>query len=98
MPGADSGILPLRIGRFFIYRLPEHVAVPLQPPSVPVDMQGQVALLVILICLRAAHLVDTLADLAQTVIVVLYGIAVAVRCFADQTGRGIFIALHRLLD
>ena len=47
VPGADVGMFSLCIGRLLIHRLTEYVAGALQLSSVPVDVQGQVALLVI---------------------------------------------------
>ena len=95
MPGADVGVLSFRIGCLLIYRLTEHVAGALQLSSVPVDMQGQVALLVIPEGLCIAQLVNSLADLAETVVTVLHCIAVTVYSPADLPCRGVFIAfLH----
>ena len=55
-------------------------------------MQGQVALLVIPEGLCIAQLVNSLADLAETVVAVLHCIAVAVYSPADLPGGGVFIA------
>ena len=95
VPGADVGMFSLCIGRLLIHRLTEYVAGALQLSSVPVDMQGQVALLVIPEGLCIAQLVNSLADLAETVVTVLHCIAVAVYSPADLPGGGVFIAfLH----
>ena len=58
-------------------------------------MQGQGALLVIPEGLCIAQLINSLADLAETVITVLHCIAVAIYSPADLPGGGVFIAfLH----
>ena len=58
-------------------------------------MQGQVALLVIPEGLCIAQLVNSLADLAETVVTVLHCIAVAVYSPADLPGGGVLVAfLH----
>ena len=82
----------LCIGRLLIHRLSEYVAGALQPSSIPVNVQGQVALLVIPEGLCIAQLVNSLADLAETVVAVLHCIAVAVYSPADLPGGGVFIA------
>ena len=83
------------IGRLLIHRLSEYVAGALQLSSIPVDVQGQVALLVIPEGLCIAQLINSLADLAETVVTVLHCIAVAVYSPADLPGGGVFIAfLH----
>ena len=85
----------LCIGRLLIHRLSEYVAGALQLSSIPVDVQGQVALLVIPEGLCIAQLVNSLADLAETVVAVLHRVAIAIRGPADLPGGGIFIAfLH----
>jgi len=58
----------LCIGRLLIHRLTEYVAGALQLSSVPVDVQGQVALLVIPEGLCESQLINSLADLAETVV------------------------------
>ena len=92
MPGADVGMFSFCIGRLLIHRLSEYVAGALQLSSVPVDVQGQVALLVIPEGLCESQLVNSLADLAETVITVLHCIAVAIYSPADLSGGGVFIA------
>ena len=92
MPGADVGVLSFRIGRLLIHRLTEHVAGALQPSSIPVNVQGQVALLVIPEGLCIAQLVNSLADLAETVLTVLHCIAVTVYSPADLPCRSVLIA------
>ena len=68
VPGADIGMFSFCIGRLLIHGLAEHVAGALQPSSIPVNVQGQVALLVIPEGLCIAQLVNSLADLAETVV------------------------------
>ena len=83
------------IGRLLIHRLTEYVAGTLQLSSIPVDMQGQVSLLVIPEGLCESQLINSLADLAETVVTVLHCIAVAVYSPADLPCRSVFIAfLH----
>ena len=82
----------LCIGRLLIHRLSEYVAGALQLSSIPVDMQGQVALLVIPEGLCIAQLVNSLADLAETVVTVLHCIAVTVYSPADLPGGGVLVA------
>ena len=95
VPGADVGMFSLCIGRLLIHRLTEYVAGALQLSSIPVDMQGQVALLVIPEGLCESQLINSLADLAETVVTVLHCIAVAVYSPADLPCRSVFIAfLH----
>ena len=85
----------LCIGRLLIHRLTEYVAGALQLSSVPVDVQGQVALLVIPEGLCESQLINSLADLAETVVAVLHRITVTVYSPADLPGGGVFIAfLH----
>ena len=58
-------------------------------------MQGQVALLVIPEGLCIAQLVNSLADLAETVVAVLHRITVTVYSPADLSGGGVLVAfLH----
>ena len=92
MPGADVGVLSLCIGRLLIHRLSEYVAGTLQLSSIPVDVQGQVALLVIPEGLCESQLIRPLADLAETVVAVLHRITVTVYSPADLSGGGVFIA------
>ena len=95
VPGADVGMFSFCIGRLLIHRLSEYVAGALQLSSVPVDVQGQVALLVIPEGLCIAQLINSLADLAETVVAVLHRITVTVYSPADLPGGGVFIAfLH----
>ena len=95
MPGADIGMFSLCIGRLLIHRLTEYVAGALQLSSVPVDMQGQVALLVIPEGLCESQLIRPLADLAETVVAVLHRITVTVYSPADLPCRSVLIAfLH----
>jgi len=92
VPGTDIGMFPLCIGRLLIHGLSEYVAGALQLSSVPVDVQGQVALLVIPEGLCESQLINSLADLAETVVAVLHRIAVTVYSPADLPGGGVFIA------
>ena len=95
VPGTDIGMFPLCIGRLLIHRLSEYVAGALQLSSVPVDVQGQVALLVIPEGLCESQLIRPLADFSKAVVAVLYCIAVTVYSPADLSGGGVFIAfLH----
>lgn len=95
VPGADVGMFSLCIGRLLIHRLSEYVAGALQLSSVPVDVQGQVALLVIPEGLCESQLIRPLADFSKAVVAVLYCIAVTVYSPADLPGGGVFIAfLH----
>ena len=83
------------IGRLLIHRLTEYVAGTLQLSSIPVDVQGQVALLVIPEGLCESQLINSLADLAETVVTVLHCIAVTVYSPADLPCRSVLIAfLH----
>lgn len=92
VPGTDIGMFPLCIGRLLIHRLTEYVAGALQLSSVPVDMQGQVALLVIPEGLCESQLIRPLADLAETVVAVLHRITVTVYSPADLPCRSVLIA------
>ena len=92
VPGADVGVLSFCIGRLLIHGLSEHVAGTLQLSSIPVDMQGQVALLVIPEGLCESQLIRSLADFAKAVVTVLHCIAVTVYSPADLPCRGVFIA------
>ena len=92
-----SDVTPPRVtpACLLIHRLSEYVAGALQLSSVPVDVQGQVALLVIPEGLCIAQLVNSHADLAETVVAVLHRITVTVYSPADLPGGGVFIAfLH----
>ena len=55
-------------------------------------MQGQVALLVIPEGLCESQLINSLADLAETVVTVLHCIAVTVYSPADLPGGGVLVA------
>jgi len=95
VPGADVGMFSFCIGRLLIHRLSEYVAGALQLSSVPVDVQGQVALLVIPEGLCESQLINSLADLAETVVAVLHRITVTVYSPADLSGGGVLVAfLH----
>ena len=68
IPCADAGVLPFRVHGLFIYRSAEDVASALQPPPVPIHMQGKIPFLIILERLLIAQLVDALPDLPKTVV------------------------------